>query len=416
MTRVAVVGSGIAGLSAAWLLSRRYEVHLFEADARLGGHTHTVEVEAAGGRLALDTGFLVHNRRTYPNLVRLFEQLAVATQPSDMSFSVADPRTGFEYGSRGAAGFFAQPRNLVRPAHYRLLAEIVRFNKEAPGVLARPQAESLTLGAFLQERRFDDRFIRHYLLPMASAIWSTPLGAMTDFPLVTFVRFFQNHGLLGISGQPTWRVVTGGSHRYIPALTGPLRGRVFTSTPVTRVTRQADGVTLDFGTRPSERFEQVVLACHGDQALRLLGDASPLEREVLGAFRTTANEAWLHTDATWLPARPRAQASWNYRLADDDAGAPMVTYDLNRLQGLRTGTRYCVTLNPGTPIPEAAVLGRFHYRHPLYDLAAIRAQARWAEVSGVQRTHFCGAYWRYGFHEDGLNSATRVAACLGVGW
>ncbi len=416
MTRVAVVGSGIAGLSAAWLLSRRYEVHLFEADARLGGHTHTVEVEAPEGRLALDTGFLVHNRRTYPHLVRLFRELGVATEESDMSFSVVDPRTGLEYGSRGAGGFFAQRTNLFRPAHYRLLSEIVRFNREAPALLASPDGAHRTLGEFLVERRFSARFTRSYLLPMASAIWSAPLRAMTAFPAMTFIRFFQNHGLLGLTGQPTWRVVAGGSHRYVPLLTAPLQGRVCTRMPVERVTREAEGVTLTFAGRAPERFAHAVLACHGDQALRLLGDADETERAVLGQFRTSANEAWLHTDASWLPRRPRARASWNYRLAHRDDGAPTVTYDLNRLQGLRTSAQYCVTLNPDRPIPDAAVLGRFHYRHPLYDVAAVGAQARWSQVSGIHRTHFCGAYWGYGFHEDGLTSAIRVAAALGVHW
>jgi len=416
MTRVAVVGSGISGLAAAWLLSRRFDVTLFEADHRLGGHTHTVTIETAEGPIPLDTGFLVHNRQTYPNLVRLFDELGVATQDSEMSFSVADPRSGLEYGSRGAAGFFAQPRNLLRPAHYRLLTEIVRFNREARALLTRPGYEGLTLGRFLAERGFQKSFTRSYLLPMASAIWSAPVDAMAAFPAFTFVRFFQNHGLLGITGQPTWRVVVGGSHRYIPALVAPLTGRVFTNTPVAGVTRSAEGVTLRFNTRAPERFDHAVLACHGDQALRLLGDPSDAERAVLGQFRTSANDAWLHTDASWLPRSPRAQASWNYRLSSDDDAPPTVTYDLNRLQGLRTATRYCVTLNPGTPIPEPSVLARIAYRHPLYDLAAVRAQGRWADVSGVNRTHFCGAYWGYGFHEDGLNAAVRVAASLGVGW
>ncbi len=416
MTRVAVVGSGISGLAAAWLLSRRFEVSLFEAEGRLGGHTHTVEVETDDGRLALDTGFLVHNPRTYPHLVRLLDELGVPTQDSDMSFSVVDPRSGLEYGSRGAAGFFAQPRNLLRPAHYRLLSEIVRFNREGRALLTRAGYEGLTLGAFLAEQRFDTPFTRHYLLPMASAIWSAPLDAMTEFPAFTFLRFFQNHGLLGLTGQPTWRAVVGGSHRYIPALTAPLSGRVFTGTPVERITRDPQGVTVQFGTRAPESFDQVVLACHGDQALRLLGDASDTECTVLGQFRTSANEAWLHTDESWLPVNPRARASWNYRLADDDDGPPTVTYDLNRLQSLRTTRRYAVTLNPGRPIPPHAVLGRFTYRHPLYDVAAVRAQVRWPAVSGVNRTHFCGAYWGCGFHEDGLNSAIRVAASLGVRW
>jgi predicted NAD/FAD-binding protein len=416
MRRVAVIGSGISGLAAAYLLSRRYEVHLFEKERRLGGHTHTVVVDDPGGAVALDTGFLVHNDRTYPNLVRLFRELGVATRTSDMSFAVACRGTGLEYSSRGPAGFFAQPSNLLRPAHFRLLGEILRFNREAPALLRCVDGAAITLGEFLDERRFGDDFRHQYLLPMASAIWSASPEAIRAFPALTFVRFFDNHGLLGLASQPTWKVVVNGSHTYIPRLTAPVGGRIVRNARIDAIHRGESGVLLTFLDRPPAAFDEVVLACHGDQVLPLLARPTDAERAVFGRFATATNTAWLHTDASVLPSRRRAQASWNYLLAGDPGAPPAVTYDLNRLQRLATRARYCVTLNPSAPIDAARVIGRYVYRHPLYTLDAIRAQARWADVSGIHRTHYCGAYWGYGFHEDGLNAALRVAAALGVRW
>lgn len=416
MGRVAVIGAGISGLAAAYFLSRRHEVHLFERDRRLGGHTNTVVVQGSDGPVALDTGFLVHNDRTYPNLVRLFQELGVDTQYTDMSFAVSCRRTGLEYSSRGAAGFFAQPRNLFRPSHIHLLGEILRFNREAPGLLRTANAGTVSLGEFLEARRFGDAFVSQYLLPMASAIWSASLDAIRAFPAVTLVRFFENHGLLTLTDQPRWKVVAGGSHTYVPLLTAPLSGRVTTDAGVERVSRGEAGVTVTFTHRPPESFDDVVFACHGDQVLTLLSDPSDAEREVFGRFRTTTNVACLHTDPALLPARPRARASWNYLLDADRDTPPTVTYDLNRLQRLSTREQYCLTLNPHVAIDESRVLGRFVYRHPLYDRNAIDAQARWSTVSGIRHTHYCGAYWGYGFHEDGLVSALRVARTMGVSW
>ena len=416
MKRIAVVGSGIAGLSAAYFLSRRHEVHLFEKDDRLGGHTHTVTAQSSVGPVALDTGFLVHNDRTYPRLVRLFNELGIETLSSDMCFAVACAGTGLEYSSRGPRGFFAQPKNVVSPSHLGLLSEIFRFNREAPKLLATPEAERVTLGEFLDARRFSEVFVHRYLLPMASAIWSASLASIRAFPASTMIRFLDNHGLLAVTGQPQWKVVKGGSRTYIPKLTAPLSDRIVTSASIRGISRDQHGVTLKFHHRPDRRFDEVVLACHGDQVLPLLEDASDAERDVFGEFRTTTNIAWLHTDASVLPVREAARASWNYRLRDDADAAPTVTYDLNRLQGLRTPEQFCVTLNPTSGIDDSKVLRRLTYQHPLYDHRALRAQERWAEVSGVKRTHFCGAYWFYGFHEDGLRSALRVASALGVEW
>lgn len=416
MKSVAVIGAGISGLAAAYLLSRRHRVHLFEQDRRLGGHTSTVLLPTSTGTLALDTGFLVHNDRTYPNLVRLFRELGVATRDSDMSFAVSCRRSGLEYSSRGANGFFAQRRNLVSPSHLSLLREILRFNREAPALLREPDADRLSLGDFLESRRFDEGFTTRYLFPMASAIWSTSLDAIRSFPALTLIRFFDNHGLLSLNAQPTWKVVTGGSHTYIPHLVAGITGGIHEGVVLTTVRRSDNGVTLAFQDRPAMTFDDVVFACHGDQVLSVLEDPSDRERDVFTRFTTTTNVAWLHTDASVLPSRTRARASWNYLLAADADAPPMVTYDLNRLQGLSTPEQYCVTLNPDGHIDDARVLGRFVYRHPLYTREAIASQRRWHEVSGVNRTHYCGAYWFYGFHEDGLNSALRVASALGVEW
>ena len=416
MKRIAVVGSGISGLASAYFLSRRHEVHLFEKDQRLGGHTHTVVADSSLGPVALDTGFLVHNDRTYPRLVRLFEELGIETIASDMCFAVACAGSGLEYSSRGPRGFFAQAKNLVSPSHLGLLSEIFRFNREAPKLLSASDAERVTLGEFLDARRFSDVFVHRYLLPMASAIWSASLASIRAFPAMTMIRFLDNHGLLAVTGQPRWKVVKGGSSAYIPKLVEPLRDRIETSVSIRGIARDEHGVTLRFFGRPDRRFDEVVLACHGDQVLPLLDDPTDLERDVFGGFRTTTNTAWLHTDASILPVREAARASWNYRLHDETDAAPTVTYDLNRLQGLRTREQFCVTLNPSGDIDDRKVIRRLSYQHPLYDNRAVHAQARWSEVSGVHRTHYCGAYWFYGFHEDGLRSALRVARALGVEW
>ncbi len=416
MKSVAIVGAGISGLAAAYLLSRRHRVHLFEKERRLGGHANTVLVAGPDGPVPLDTGFLVHNDRTYPNLVRLFGDLGVATRDSDMSFAVSCRRSGLEYSSRGANGFFAQRRNLVSPSHLSLLREIVRFNQEAPALLGAPDAGRQTLGDFLESRRFGEAFTRRYLFPMASAIWSASLDAIRSFPALTLIRFLDNHGLLSLNAQPTWKVVAGGSHTYIPKLTAPFLDGIHEGAEIHSVRRSERDVTIAFRDRPPMAFDEVVFACHGDQVLSLLADPSDREREVFSNFTTTTNVAWLHTDASVLPVRARARASWNYLLAADADAAPTVTYDLNRLQGLTVPEQYCVTLNPDGHIDEQRVLRRFVYRHPLYTREAIGAQRRWREVSDVTRTHYCGAYWFYGFHEDGLNSAIRVASALGVEW
>ena len=407
--RVAVIGSGISGLAAGYYLSRQHEVTLFEKDSRVGGHTHTVQVDG----LPVDTGFIVHNERTYPNLIKLLAELGVVTQPSDMSFAVTCRRSGFEYSSRGVAGFFAQRSNLLRASQYRLLREILRFNREAPRLLTENGAATATIGDFLAEGRYSEIFLERYLFPMASAVWSMSFDAIRAFPALTLVRFFDNHGMLGIDTHPQWKVIRGGSSQYLAPLSRPFASRIRTGVEITGVARTPDGVTLNFRERPAECFDHVVFACHGDQLLPMLEDPTDRERDVLGSFRTTRNVTTLHTDSSLLPRRPAARASWNYNLslAGDSVA---VTYHMNRLQSLDTRQEYCVTLNGESAIAPEKVIRTMQYEHPLYNREAIAAQARWAEISGPNRTHYCGAYWLYGFHEDGLNSALRVARTLGV--
>lgn len=421
--RIAVIGSGISGLSAAYFLSRKHEVHLFEKDDRLGGHTHThlIEDPATGRVIPVDTGFIVHNDRTYPNLVRLFAELGIETQASDMSFGVSCRQTGFEYSSRGLSGFFAQRSNLLRPSHYSFFRELMRFNREAPKLLESDSGCRITLGEYLERERFSREFTDRYLYPMSAAVWSTSPGQMRDFPAATLIRFFDNHGFLGINTHPKWKTLTGGSHTYIQRLTEPYWNSVHTGTKIRSVQRSEDRVTLRLADGTAQEFDQIVFATHGDQVLPLLDSATSAERQLLGTFRTSTSQTWLHTDASVLPKRLPAQASWNYHVHTESTQAlatagVTVTYDMNRLQAINSPTRFCVTLNALEGIDERKVLRRMEYAHPLYTLDAVRGQGRWAEISGKNRTHFCGAYWFNGFHEDGLNSALRVARALGVEW
>jgi predicted NAD/FAD-binding protein len=412
--RIAIIGSGISGLAAGWYLSRGHQVSLFEKEPRLGGHTNTVMIESGVDPIPVDTGFIVHNDRTYPNLVKLLAELGVETQPSDMSFSVSCRQTGFEYSSRGIGGFFAQRSNLLRRDHYLLLTEILRFNRTAPKLLDRQGAESATIGDLMDEGLYHKVFTDRYLFPMASAVWSMALDSIRSFPALTLLRFFSNHGMLGINTHPKWKVIRGGSHKYIPLLTAPFKDRIFLAARIASVSRDRNSVTLKFQDRPAMDFDQVVFACHGDQVLPLLNQPTGLERDVLESFRTSRNVATLHTDASLLPSRPSARASWNYNLGQNGGGAVGVTYHMNRLQTLKTAEDYCVTLNGEDAIDSAKVLRKIVYHHPTYSREAVRAQERWREISGQNRTHYCGAYWFYGFHEDGLNSALRVARALSV--
>jgi uncharacterized protein len=418
VSQVAVIGSGISGLAAAYYLSRKHEVFLYEREPRLGGHTHNVTVESSHGPLPIDTGFIVHNDRTYPNFIKLLAELGVPRSVSDMSFAVSCRRSGYEYSSRGLRGYFAQARSVLHARPYHLFREICRFNREAPRIFARPDAHRLKLGEFLDEYGYNEHFRAFYLLPMAAAVWSCAPSTLREFPAAMLIRFFDNHGMLTINRKPKWKTIPGGCSSYIAPITAPYRQRITTGIEIRSVTRDAHGVTLSFaGGRPDQRFDHVVFATNGDRVLPLLADPTEAERDVLQHFHTSRNEVVLHTDDAMLPRRLAARASWNYLLHLDERNghSPVtVTYHMNRLQSLAVRENYCVTLNANGQIRPETILHRFVYHHPLYTLGALRAQERWHEISGIQRTHFCGAYWRYGFHEDGVNSAIRVARSLGV--
>jgi len=413
--RIAIIGSGISGMAAGWYLSAQHEVTLFEADSRLGGHTATMDVNVAGQPYAIDTGFIVFNDWTYPHFQRLMATLGVASQATEMSFSVHETARDFEYNGHTLGSLFAQRRNLFNASFYRLLGDILRFNKQATKALESQQLpEHMTLGEYLDRNHYNRDFQQRYLLPMGAAIWSASISDLRAFPLAFFVRFFRNHGLLSVNHRPQWYTLVGGSKSYIPSLTAPYASRIHLNTPVTRITRSSTGVSV---TTPSgtQRFDQVVLACHADQALAMLGDASGDEQAILGAMPYQDNEVVLHTDTALLPRRKRAWASWNYRLDQRDSEARVsVTYAMNILQRIESDTTFCVTLNDSASIDPSKVLGRYTYAHPQFTLAGQAAQARHADISSTaHRTHFCGAYWRNGFHEDGVWSALRVAQALG---
>lgn len=413
--RIAVIGSGISGLATAWLLGGDHEVHLFEKRDRLGGHTHTVRHEADGRALALDTGFLVFNHATYPNLTRLFDRLEVAAQPSDMSFAISCARPDVEYSVCGLTGMLAQPANAFRPWFWGFLRDLLRFGDLARSTYSEHPDASATVADFLAEHAFSEAFSRYYLLPMTAAIWSAGTAVTAGFPRDLLFRFYDNHGLLQLSGQPQWYTVAGGSSSYIPKLVAGLGDRVHVGLGVRRVRREPSEVVIDLTDGSTERFDQVVLASHADQSLRLLADPSDAERDLLGAWSFADNDTWLHTDEALLPRRRAAWASWNCLL--EDAARPTervaVSYHLNRLQGIDGDRQYVVTLNPPSPPRPETVIRRMTYSHPVYTTASAATQAAILERNGTDRTWYCGAWLGNGFHEDGLASAIRVAEGLG---
>jgi len=408
--RIAIVGGGVSGLVAAHLLSRRHDVTMFEAAAQPGGHAHTAMIDTTEGRLAVDTGFIVYNERTYPLFTRLLAQLGVATRATGMSFSVRCDRTGLEYNGTSLNGLFADRRHLASPGFWGMLRDILRFNRDGRDQAARAAGESV--GGFLRAHGYGRRFREHYLLPMGAAIWSCPPQAFLDFPIAFVLAFFANHGLLQIRDRPVWRTIAGGSARYVERLVAPLGDRVRLRTPVAGIARQPDGVTVR-SARGVETFDEVVVACHADQALGLLEDPSPDERRLLGAFPYQMNTAVLHTDAGWLPRRRRAWAAWNYRVPTDAAAPPTVSYHMNQLQQLATPRQYLVSLNPTGPIEGGAEIARYAYAHPTFAVGRVAAQAEHATMIRRRRTSYCGAYWGHGFHEDGVRSALRVAEAFG---
>jgi len=407
-----VVGSGVSGLVCAHLLSPRHDVVLLEADARVGGHVHTVDVAEPGGKVAVDTGFIVFNTRTYPNFVRLLSRLGVASQESDMSFSVRSDRRDFEYGSKNLSDLYAQRRNLLSPRFHRMVLDVLRFYREAKALVDEgPEVELL---AWLAERGYSQAFIEDHLLPMVGAVWSSNRVAARAFPARFLARFLDNHGLLRVSGRPAWLTVRGGSRTYVKAILDGFRGELRTGCKVASIRREEGAVVIRPAGGAAERFDHAILACHADQALGLLEDPSPLERETLGAFPYRKNDVTLHDDERVMPRRRRAWSSWNYHLDDEAAAGASVTYWMNGLQRLAGPRQYFVTLNRPAAVAPERVLLRLAYEHPVFTPAGVGAQARHPELLGHRRTSYCGAYWRNGFHEDGVASALQACAPFGV--
>lgn len=415
--KIAIVGSGISGLVCAYLLAKRNQVSVFEAANEIGGHTATKRVCTAQGNYDIDTGFIVFNDRTYPNFMRLLSTLGVAYQPTEMGFSVSCRRTAFEYAGTSVNGLFAQRKNVFSVEHWRMLLDIARFNKDC---IARYEQNALpegqTLGEFLSAQGYSQRFRDFYILPMVSAIWSSSLETAAAMPLVFFIRFFYNHGLLTVTQQPQWYTIIGGSNKYLGPLTESFKESIFTNCPITRVERLDAGVRIVSKQFGEQDFDEVIFACHSDQALQLLTDASAAESDILGAIPYAPNQVVLHSDTSVLPRAGAAWASWNYLLPAQNTNEAVLTYNMNILQRLISAEVFCVSVNAGSVIDPTKVYGTYNYSHPMFTLGSLTAQSRWGEISGHRHTHFCGAYWRNGFHEDGVVSAIRVAAALGEIW
>lgn len=417
---VAVIGAGISGLTAAYLLQRGYDVRLFEADDRLGGHAHTHRLGTADGReIAVDSGFIVHNERTYPNLLRLFDELGVGTQPSEMSMSVRCEGCGLEYaGAKRLNGLFAQRRNIARAAYLAMLAQVPRFHRLANALLDEPAADETvpTLGTFLRRGRFSRYFVNHFALPLVSAVWSADAATSEKYPARYLFRFLRNHGMLSVGGSPSWRVVSGGSQEYVRRIARRLHA-VRSGVPVRSLQRTSDGVLIRDEADRVHEAERAVVACHADDALGLLAEPTPAEEKLLGAFEYSDNETWLHTDPRPLPTAPSARASWNHVKPDCgvDPGQVMISYDMNRLMSLAEPHDYVVSLNAGDRVRTDRVLARMRYRHPIYTPEAVAAQQRLTELDD-ERIAFAGAYHGWGFHEDGCAAGVRAANAFGTGW
>ena len=412
--KIAIVGSGISGLVCGYLLSREHEVQVFEANHYIGGHTATIDVNVNGKTWAIDTGFIVFNDRTYPYFQRFLNELGVPYQPTEMSFSVTNAQSGLVYNGNSLDSLFAQRSNLWNPRFYGLLAEIVRFNQRCKSLATQGVPSDLSLGEFLQQQKFSQFFAQHYILPMGAAIWSASLGEIKGFPLKFFIQFFHNHGLLNIQDRPQWYTIVGGSKQYIPYFTRNFAKQIHLNTPVKAIKRTEQGVqvTTEHGTQD---FDEVILACHSDQALQLLSDANAPEKTILSAIPYRENEVVLHHDERLLPAIPKARASWNYHLSQSTTQPATVTYSMNILQRLPADApQFCVTLNNTQAIEPSKILGEYRYSHPVFSQSMVEAQGRRAEICGQNHTHFCGAYWYDGFHEDGVRSAVEVCQRLGV--
>jgi len=402
--KIAIIGTGIAGNVAAYHLSKEHEITVFEANDYIGGHTHTHDIAWDDQHYSIDTGFIVFNYQTYPHFTQLLQELGVAVQPSNMSFSVKCEKTGLEYNGTTLNTLFAQRRNLLRPGFYRMIKDILRFNREAMALLAAAE-QDISLGEFLYQGRYSHQFIEHYLIPMGAAIWSADPLQMYRFPAQFFIRFFHNHGMLSVDARPQWYVIQGGSHAYVRKLVAPFTDRIRTRATVESVTRYPGHVSVKVKGQGPERFDQVFIASHSDEALRMLRDPSTDEKAILGAIPYQGNEAVLHTDQHMLPERRLAWAAWNYHILPRQQDRVALTYNMNILQSIAAPEQFCVTLNNTDAIDPDKILKRITYHHPVFTPQGVAAQSRQAEINGVNRTYFCGAYWRYGFHEDGVISA-----------
>jgi predicted NAD/FAD-binding protein len=410
--KIAIIGSGIAGNVAAYRLHREHDITVYEAGSHIGGHAHTHTLDMGGRHLEVDTGFIVFNDRTYPNFVALLDELGVASQPCAMSFSVRNDARNLEYNGTTVNSLFAQRRNLLRPSFLAMVRDILRFNRQAPQLLLQGEGE-LPLGEVLQRQGYGKSFVDHYIIPMGAAIWSTNPAAMFRFPARFFVRFLMNHGMLTVNDRPQWRTIVGGSARYVEKLTAPFRNRIRLRTPVEWIRRQPGSVMVKAQGQDAERYDAVFMACHSDQALRLLSDPTQAEREVLGAIPYQRNEAILHTDSRLMPRRRLAWACWNYHSIANHQGPLALTYNMNMLQNLDARETLMVTLNRSDMIDPGKIILRTTYEHPVFTPASVAAQARQRELNGWHGTYFCGAWWRNGFHEDGVVSAIEALAHFG---
>jgi uncharacterized protein len=416
--KIAVIGSGISGLTSAFLLSKEHEVHVFEGASYIGGHTHTVSVNVDSGRYDIDTGFIVFNDWTYPNFIKLMGLIGVSFKDTSMSFSVKVEQTGLEYNGTDLNGLFAQRKNILSLSFHRMIQDILRFNKESLEVLEDQTFRSYTLGKYLRLREFGDSFKANYIVPMGAAIWSASSKQMEEFPIQYFVQFFKNHGMLSVNERPIWKVIQGGSSSYIAPLTKNFSDRIHLNSPVRSVLRRNDKVSVSIdgpNGLVSSDFDHVVFSTHSDQTAKILQDMSSEERGIIGAFSYQPNKTVLHTDASVLPKSKRAWAAWNYWVPLQASDSVAVSYNMNILQGIRSPETFCVSLNMDQSIDESKVLARFTYDHPVYTADAVNAQKRWHEISGKNRTHYCGAYWGFGFHEDGVKSALNVGQSFGLG-
>ncbi len=411
--RIAIIGTGISGLVSAWMLQGDHEITVYEASDRIGGHTHTHELDRPDGRHRVDSGFIVFNRKNYPKFSTILERLGVAAKPTDMSFGVRSDRDDLEYNGTDLNTLFAQRRNILRPSFWRMVRGILRFNRRAMELLNGPADYELELGDWLDREGFSRELVEHYVLPMGSALWSAPPETTRRYPARYFVEFFANHDMLNIDDRPQWLVVDGGSSTYVDEIIKPFHDRIRTGTPVSRVARSPEGVVVEDAKGGREVFDQVVIASHSDQALRMLAEPTAAEREILGALPYRRNEVVLHTDTSIMPRRRKAWAAWNYRLPDREGQAPAITYDMNVLQSLEAAETFLVTLDRPELAESPGAIDSFHYEHPVYTPQSQAARLRRDEISGADRIWYCGAYWGHGFHEDGVNSALAVARGFG---